>query len=52
MLGKASEIKTMEMWHEYLDGWMEEHSELMIIDIKYALGKDDKASVLVIYKEV
>ena len=51
MLGKASEIKTLELWYSKFESWQEENPEFIIIDIKYSLGTDDNAAILIIYKE-
>jgi hypothetical protein len=51
MIGKASEIQIIEMWHRHFEKWKENNPDVMIIDIKYALGNDNDAALLIIYKE-
>ena len=51
MIGKASEIETVEMWYNVFEDWQQNNPQVEIIDIKYALGADDRAAVLVIFKK-
>jgi hypothetical protein len=57
MLGKASEITTVEIRYFTLNQWLRDHPECEIIDIKYAFAPSmdsfngGGSYALIIYKE-
>ncbi|WP_157686443.1 hypothetical protein [Paenibacillus senegalimassiliensis] len=51
MLGKASEIKVVELKLPEVDEWLKNNSNVDILDIKYAITPADHSFTLIIYKE-
>lgn len=51
MLGKASEIKFVELKINYLEAWLKNNPDVDILDIKYAITPADHSFTLIIYKE-
>ena len=56
MLGKASEIKIEELYVQKVNWWLNNHPDVEIIEIKYAVKPNTGdelwvSSALIIYKE-